>query len=207
MVEWAIYAEASVVKYLARNTTVRPIAVCGMTIASIIIVILRNHHSGAAAAAFTFVEALVAISLIGVGVATSLTALLKVNSIACMARNATGAQTFAQNEIDKFLSYSPFNPQKTNLTDGTPQIPRDPNNYPPAYDLTLGTHTYTNVPIYKDPDNGVVVTGTITTVISDVSQSYNSNAIPMYQAVVTVTYNYLNRTYTSTASTLRVSDI
>ena len=177
-----------------------------MTIALIIIMIMRSIHSRTAAA-FTFVEALVAVSLIGLGVATSLTALLKVNSIACMARNATGAQTFAQNEIDKFLSYSPFNPQKNNLSDGTPQIPKDPNNSPPAYDLTLGTHTYSNVPIYKDPDNGVVVNGTITTVISDASQSYNGNAIPMYRAVVTVTYRYLNRTYTTTASTLRVSDI
>jgi len=179
----------------------------GMTIAFIITIIRSSLHSPPKVAAFTFVEALVAVSLIGVGVATSLTALLKVNSIACMARNATGAQTFAQNEIDKFLSYSPFNPQKTNLSDGTSQIPKDPNNSPPAYDLTLGTHTYSNVPIYKDPDNGVVVNGTITTVISDASQSYNGNVIPLYQAVVTVSYRYLNRTYTTTASTLRVSDI
>jgi len=178
-----------------------------MTIAFIITVSFSRNHSLTARAGFTFVEALVAISLIGIGVATSLTALLKINSIACMGRNATGAQTFAQNEIDKFLSYSPFNPQKTNLSDGTPQVPKDPNNSPPNYDLTLGTHTYNNVPIYKDPDNGVVVTGTITTVISDVSQSYNGATIPMYQAVVTVSYNYLNRSYTSTASTVRVSDI
>ena len=88
-------------------------------IAFIITVILHSDHRRTARAAFTFVEALVAISLIGIGVATSLTALLKVNSIAFMGRNATGAQTFAQNEIDKFLSYSPFNPQKTNLSDGT----------------------------------------------------------------------------------------
>ena len=176
-------------------------------IAIIIIVILHSDHRRTARAAFAFVEALVAVSLIGIGVATSLTALLKVNSIACMGRNATGAQTFAQNEIDKFLSYSPFNPQKTNLSDGTAQVPKDPNNSPPAYDLTLGTHIYNNVPIYKDPDNGVVVTGTITTVISDVSQSYNGVTIPMYQALVTVSYNYLNRSYTSTASTVRVSDI
>jgi len=179
----------------------------GMTIALVITMIVHKFHRCATVAAFTFVEALVAVSLVGVGVATNLTALLKVNSIACMARNATGAQTFAQNEIDKFLSYSPFNPQKTNLSDGTSQIPKDPNNSPPAYDLTLGTHTYSNVPIYKDPDNGVVVNGTITTVISDASQSYNGNVIPMYQAVVTVTYRYLNRTYTTTTSTLRVSDI
>src|SRR5207253_2303405 len=178
-----------------------------MALASIISVNCHNHNRSTARAGFTFIEALIAISLIGVGVATSLTALLKVNSIACMARNATGAQTFVQNEIDKFLSYSPFNPQKTNLSDGTPQIPKDPNNSPPAYDLTLGTHTYSNVPIYKDPNNGVVVNGTITTVISDASQNYNGNAIPMYQALVTVTYRYLNRTYTTAASTLRVSDI
>ena len=176
-------------------------------IAIIIIVILHSDHRRTARAAFAFVEALVAVSLIGIGVATSLTALLKVNSIACMGRNATGAQTFAQNEIDKFLSYSPFNPQKINLSDGTPQVPKDPNNSPPAYDLTLGTHIYNGVPIYKDPDNGVVVTGTITTVISDVSQSYNGVTIPMYRAQVTVSYNYLNRSYTSTASTVRVSDI
>jgi len=202
-----VSVQGPIIKCLTDNSVGRAVAGSGMAIAVIITMIVRNNHSRTAVAAFTFIEALVAISLIGVGVATSLTALLKVNSIACMARNATGAQTFAQNEIDKFLSYSPFNPQKTNLSDGTPQIPKDPNNSPPAYDLTLGTHTYTNVPIYKDPDNGVVVSGTITTAISDVSQSYNSNTIPMYQAVVTVTYRYLNRTYTTTASTLRVSDI
>jgi hypothetical protein len=179
----------------------------GMTLAFIITVIYRNHYSPTARAGFTFIEALIAISLMGIGVATSLTALLKINSIACMGRNATGAQTFAQNEIDKFLSYSPFNPQKTNLSDGTPQVPKDPNNSPPTYDLTLGTHVYNNVPIYKDPDNGVVVTGTITTVISDASQSYSGVTIPMYQAVVTVSYNYLNRSYSLTASTVRVSDI
>jgi type II secretory pathway pseudopilin PulG len=178
-----------------------------MVIAVIITVILHSAHRRTTRAAFTFVEALVAISLIGIGVATSLTALLKINSIAFMGRNATGAQTFAQNEIDKFLSYSPFNPQKTNLSDGTLQVPKDPNNSPPAYDLTLGTHTYSDVPIYNDPDNGVVVTGTITTVISDVSQTYNGVTIPMYRAVVTVSYNYLNRSYASTASTVRVSDI
>ena len=177
-----------------------------MALAFIITVISRSNHSHITRAGFTFIEALIAISLIGIGVATSLTALLKINSIACMGRNATGAQTFAQNEIDKFLSYSPFNPQKTN-PDGTLQVPKDPNNSPPTYDLTLGTHTYNNVPIYNDPDNGVVVTGTITTVVSDLSQSYNGATIPMYQVVVTVSYNYLNRNYISTASTVRVSDI
>ena len=178
-----------------------------MTIAFIIVMFLDNHHSDVRRAGFTFVEALIAISLISIGVTTSLTALLKINSIACMGRNATGAQTFAQNEIDKFLSYSPFNPQKTNISDGAPQVPKDPNSSPPSYDLTLGTHIYNNVPIYEDPDNGVVVTGTITTVISDVSQSYNGFTIPMYGAVVTVSYNYLNRSYTATATTVRVSDI
>ena len=46
-------------------------------IAFIITVILHSDHRYTTRAAFTFVEALVAVSLIGIGVATSLTALLK----------------------------------------------------------------------------------------------------------------------------------
>lgn len=146
---------------------------------------------------FTLVEAVVAISLIGIGVASTIGALTKINSIASMSRNATGAETAAQNQIDLLLSDSPFNPQKTN-PDGTAQIPPE---------LTVGTHTYTNVPIYKEPTTGVIVSGTMTTVVADVSPTYNGFTIPTYRATVTVTYTYLNRTYTTTMSTIRVCDI
>ena len=67
---------------------------------------------------------MVAISLAAIGVATTIAALTKINSIASVARNLSGATTIAQNQIDLLLSDSPFNPQKTN-PDGTVQIPPD----------------------------------------------------------------------------------
>jgi len=100
---------------------------------------------------FTLVEAVVAVTLIGIGVAVSLGALTKFNSTAAMSRNATGAEALLMNQIDLFQSMSPFNPQKTN-NDGTAQIPKDTVNTPPSYDMTVGTHTIG----YKDPTTGVV---------------------------------------------------
>jgi type II secretory pathway pseudopilin PulG len=167
---------------------------------------------------FTLVEAVVAVTLIGIGVAGSLTALTKANSIASMSRNSTGAQTVAQNEIDRFLAYQPFNPQKMNAgadCDGVTriQVPKDYNSIcagtAPTYDLTVGTHVVPGVAIYKDPTSGVIVSGTMTTTIADVSPTYppTGATVPIYRATITVQYTYLNRTYTTTMSTLRVSDI
>ena len=146
---------------------------------------------------FTLIEAVVAITLVGIGLATSYTALTKINAFASTARNSTGAYTAAMNQIDLLLSDSPFNPQKTN-DDGTPQIPPE---------LTIGTHTTTNVPIYKEPTSGVIVSGTMTTTITDASVTYNGNTLPMYRATVQVTYTYLSRNYSFSMSTMRASDI
>ena len=143
------------------------------------------------------VEAIVAITILGIGVAVTLGALTQINSLASVARNATGAQTVAQNQVDLLLSDSPFNPQKTN-SDGSAQIPPE---------LTLGTHTTNNVPIYKEPTTGVIVSGTLTWVVTDVTGTYNGNPIPMYNCTVTVTYTYRNRNYTATMNTIRVCDV
>ena len=193
--------------------------------------IFNNHYirpARFAFAGFTLVEAVFAITLIGIGVAGSLTALTKANSIASMSRNSTGAQTVAQNEIDRFLAYQPFNPQKNNPTADCDGVTRSqvPKDYPsicagklPTYDLTVGTHTIPAnpsdppVPIYKEPATGVIVSGTMKTVIQDVSQTYTPagapipSVIPLYRATITITYKYLGRDYTTTMSTLRVSDI
>ena len=147
--------------------------------------------------AFTLVEIIVAISLSGVGVATTVAALTKVNSFASVARNLTGATTVAQNQIDLLLSDSPFNPQKTN-PDGTIQIPPE---------LTVGTHVTNNVAIYKEPTTGVIVNGTLTTTVTDLSTVYNGFTIPMYQVTVTISYSYLSRNYSVTMGSLRTSDI
>lgn len=87
------------------------------------------------------VEAVIAIGLIGLGVAGSITALIKMNTIASMNRNNTGAYTAVMNEIDTILSHGPFNPQKINEVTGRAQIPDE---------LQLGTRTKP-VPIYREP--------------------------------------------------------
>jgi len=152
-------------------------------------------------AAFTLVEAMVAISVLGIGVASAVGALTKFNSIASISRNATGAYAAVMNQIDLIQSDAPFNPGKTN-PDGTAQIPPE---------LQLGTQTQNNVPIYQDTNTGVVVSGTMTTTVSDISSTYTQGSqtypVTMYQAVVTVTYTYLNRNYSFSMSTIRASDI
>jgi len=152
-------------------------------------------------AAFTLVEAMVAISVLGIGVASAVGALTKFNSIASISRNATGAYAAVMNQIDLIQSDAPFNPGKTN-PDGTAQIPPE---------LQLGTQTQNNVPIYQDPNTGVVVSGTMTTTVSDISSTYTQGShtypVTMYQAVVTVTYTYLSRNYSFSMSTIRASDI
>jgi type II secretory pathway pseudopilin PulG len=153
-------------------------------------------------AGFTFLEAVVAVGLISIGVATVLTALTKINSFASMSRNATGAYTVCQNQIDAILANGPFNPQKTNF-DGTKQIPPEL-----VLDSTRGGPLVTNnVAVYQDPITGVVVSGTLKTSVTDVSTTYYGITMYMYQATVTVTYTYLNRTYSYSMNTIRTSDI
>ena len=170
---------------------------------------------------FTLVEAVVALAVLGIGVASTIGALTKFNTFAGTSRNATGAYTVVMNHVDLFQSMSPFNPQKTN-DDGTPQIPKfiEASNNPQnlaSYDMTIGTRTIgykdpttgavsNKWPVYqyKDPNTGtvVVVTGTMAITVSAVPSLPNT-----YLGVVSLTYTYLNRTYTFSLSTIRTSDI
>ncbi len=135
------------------------------------IMIFHNHHKARRrlrVTGFTLVEAVVSVAVIGVGVASTLGALTKFNSIAATSRNSTGAAAALMTQVDLFQSMSPFNPQKTNDnldpcgTVLTPQIPKDYCNNPPTYDMTAGavgvpvTHTIA----YRDPTTGVVSTQT-----------------------------------------------
>lgn len=173
----------------------------GTAVATESFVIFYNGHktpSRFAKGGFTLVEAVVSITLIGIGVASTLGALTKFNSIADISRNGTGVCAAVMNQIDMIQSDSPFNPQKTN-NDGTPQIPPE---------LQLGTQTK-DVVVYQYKDlannNIVVVPGIMTTTVTDLNPG--STTIYMYQAVVTVTYTYLNRSYSFSMSAIRTSDI
>ena len=124
----------------------------------VIIRCARKHHTYRVS---RLVEAVVGIAVISIGAACAVGALTKFNSLASTARNATGAYTAVMNQIDLIQSDSPFNPQKTN-PDGTAQIPPE---------LQLGTHTQNNVSVYQDPKTGVIVTGTMTTTVTDISSN------------------------------------
>ena len=158
-------------------------------------------HKALSVAGFTLLEAIVGVALLGIGVSCTVGALTKLNAMAAAARNATGAYTAVMNQIDLIQSDGPFNPQKTN-TDGTPQIPPE---------LRIGTQTQNNVAVYQDPKTGVVVAGTMSTTVTDISSTYSSGSttFPLiaYRAVVTITYTYLNRNYSFSMSTIRTSDI
>jgi prepilin-type N-terminal cleavage/methylation domain-containing protein len=176
-------------------------------------------------AGFTMVETIMAIAVLGIGVATTIGALTKINSIAAMSRNSTGAYTILTNQVDLFQSMSPFNPQKTNQNPdtcsgatGTAQIPKDTchGSYP-LYDMTVGTHnisingTDLKVPVYeyRDANNTVVlvVNGTLSVTVTDLNFAGTTPSSGPFQAVFTLTYTYLNRNYTYSMSTIRTSDI
>ncbi len=152
----------------------------------------RNPEVG-----FTLTEAAIAIALIGITMTGFVMSMSRINESASVARNATGAAAVVQNQIDLILSDGPFNPQKTN-SDGTVQIPPE---------LVVGTHVTNNVPIYREPTTGIVVSGTLTTTVVDMSTVLGGITMPIYRADVTVTYNYRSRNFSLTRSTLRSSDI
>lgn len=103
------------------------------------------------------------------------------NTYAISSRLYSEAQTAAQNQIDLILSKEPFDP---------------PRNKIPTV-LTLGATTTPNVFIYKDPVSGnVVVTGTMTTTITDLGATMtfagSTTNLNTYRATVSVKYNYRN---------------
>ena len=161
----------------------------------------RPNRSG-----FTIVEVVAAIALIGIGVSTTIAALTKFNEFASTSRNATGAYTLAMNQIDAVQAATPIDP--TTLHNST--------RLPEALAALVGTvilegpsivsGTISDVPIYKESNTtNAVVFGTVTTTITDVGPA-PSVAPFLYNVTVTVSYQYLNRGYSFSMSTLRTAD-
>ncbi len=175
---------------------------------------------------FTLVEILIGIAVLGLGVATTVGALTKINAMAAASRNTTGAYEVLMNQVDLFQSLSPFNPQKTNQNPdpctgalNSSQIPKDTchGSYP-LYDMTLTSGsswrsisvngTNFNVPVYqyKDTSNNtvVVVNGQLALQVTDLTSAGLPNT---YQATFRIQYTYLSRQYTYYMNTIRTSDI
>lgn len=93
------------------------------------------------------VETMVAVALIGVGVACTIGALTKMNAMASSGRNLTGAYAVLTGKVDQFQSLGPFVPRNG-------QIPKDTSSIPPTFDMTTGTARTLG---YYDPMTGTVL--------------------------------------------------
>jgi prepilin-type N-terminal cleavage/methylation domain-containing protein len=147
---------------------------------------------------FTIAEILIAVTLVGIGITTTLATLTKINSFANTNRSFTGAYAAAMTNIDTIQS-SPFNPNA--------QVPQ----VPPLLDKDNSPIVETNIPIYKDPISGTTVFGTRTTTVVPAA---GFPSVTVYCATVTVTWFYQGRgpnrstttPYQVQLSTLRASD-
>jgi prepilin-type N-terminal cleavage/methylation domain-containing protein len=150
-----------------------------------------------ARSAFTLVEVVIALGVLGVMSGGAYIGFNTINAYAVSSRLYSEAQAVAQNQIDLILSKGPFN------------ITSTPNKVPAI--LTLGTATQPNVFVYNDPVSGqVIVTGTMTTKIEDpgLTQTYMSKttSLSMRKATVTVSYQFRNKNYAVVMHTLRTAD-
>src|SRR5437588_4134911 len=144
---------------------------------------------------FTLMEVVMSLAVIGTMGAGCYVGFNALNSYAVSSRLDSEAQTAAQNQIDLILSKEPFDPV---------------NNKIPTV-LTVGTTTTPNVFVYKDPVSGnVVVTGTMTTTITDLGTTMtfagSTTNLNTRRATVTVSYIYRGKTYNVSMDTMRTGD-
>jgi len=148
--------------------------------------------SGRRTHAFTFVEILVALSVLALVSASGLVAITLLNREAALHRIYTAAQTVAISQIELCLADTPFNPQLG-------QVPSE---------LAIGTHTITETPLYADPNSDeVMVVGTVTTTVADAGLTAGGTNLNARTIAVTVTYQYRGRNYSVKMNTIRCSDV
>ena len=156
---------------------------------------MKLRRNGSRKQAFTLMEVVMALAVLGTMGAGCYVGFNSINTYAISSRLYSEAQTAAQNQIDLILSAEPF--------DVT-------NNIIPSV-LALGTTTTPNIFIYEDPVSGnVVVTGTMTTTVTDTGSTMNFTGVNtnlnIRRATVTVGYTYRNRNYSVNMDTMRTAD-
>jgi len=144
---------------------------------------------------FTLMEVVMALGVIGTMGAGCYVGFNSLNTYAISSRLYSEAQAAAQNQIDQILSKGPFDPVRNKI----PTV------------LTVGTTTTPNVFVYQDPVSAsAVVTGTMTTTITDTGSMMNFTGVNtnlnIYRATVTVSYTYRGKTYNVSMDTMRTGD-
>jgi type II secretory pathway pseudopilin PulG len=143
-------------------------------------------------AAFTLAEAVVALTLFGIASAGTLWSLNTINNQSVAARLFTNATFIAQNQIELAQTDGPFVPQKL-------QVPLS---------LGIDLQQKPNITVYTDPVNdNIIVTGTITTQVTDPGFILNTTNLNMRQIKITVTYTYRGKDYSVVMDTMRTSDL
>jgi prepilin-type N-terminal cleavage/methylation domain-containing protein len=152
---------------------------------------------------FTLMEIVVALAVLGTMAAGCFAGFNAINTYSISSRLYSEAQTCAQNQIDLILSKDPFD-VTTNI------VPTVLGGQALAANAST-TVTTPNVFIYQDPVTGnVVVTGTMTTTITNTSSTMNftgtSQDLNIYRATVTVSYSFRGTNYNVSMDTMRTAD-
>jgi prepilin-type N-terminal cleavage/methylation domain-containing protein len=179
----------------------------------------------ATSSAFTLVEIVISLAVIGTLAGSCFIGFSAVNAYAVGSRLYSEAQAAGQNQIDLVLAREPFDvmstPKKIPLELMTPpelaalnpalgtSTPATTNAYYP-YFLQNGLLAR-DAFIYTDPNSGqVLVKGTVTTTVSEPGTSMTlegtTTDLNIRRATVTVSYKFRNTNYTVSMDTMRTAD-
>lgn len=176
-------------------------------------------------AAFTLVEIVIALAVLGTMSGGCFIAFNAINTYAVSSRLYSEAQTAAQNQIDLILSKEPFDVMvspariplelmtSAELAALSPALgsstPATTSSYYPYY-LSNGLLAR-DAFIYTDPVTGtIIVKGIVTTQVTDVGTTETlegaTTSLNIRRATVTVSYTFRNTNYTVVMDTMRTAD-
>jgi len=150
--------------------------------------------------AFTIIELLVALGMIGVTASSMLWGLSMMNNYAILGRLYSGAMETAQQQVDLVLTDAPFSYSSSQSKPELPSVSSGNSN----------TST-TSVTVYQDSATGISVSGTMTTKVDNTGATYDlytsgAKNLNIYRITVTVTFVYRGKTYAVTSATMRAPD-
>lgn len=208
--------------------------------------IAHDRRSRRFAPAFTLIEIVIALAVLGVIAAGAYVGFNSINVYAVSSRLYSEAQTAAQNQVDLILSREPFDvngayisgyfnanlgkipievmtvAELDALAASGVTFPSSPPTsvpattskyypYYPYYRLGSGLPILKQAFIYQDPVSGqVVVTGTLTTTVTDTGATMNfagaTANLNVRRATASVAYTFRNKNYVVSMDSMRTAD-